>query len=202
MPTYKLTDKIRQAIITDLTGGATQTECAHKYKLDVATIHVLSGQAQNIKKQVFQAHMASTADRVANVCQDMLAIIENGIKALTPDKVAAQSPAAIATTIAILTDKRQLLSGGATINIQEVEGGKEDLLNAMRKTSDTKAQTSQTSATTGNVGTGIIKKALKNQAVIGLSSDNKDYVKLPIQVDSNGIGIEQAEGSVGETTIH
>ena len=58
--------------------------------------------------------------------------MEYCIEALTPEVIKQQSGAAIATTLGILTDKRQLLTGGFTDNVQIKVSTKDSALKALQ----------------------------------------------------------------------
>lgn len=59
--------------------------------------------------------------------------IESAMQALTPEKIKNQTAAGIATTLAILVDKRALLSGQATDIVQVQVSDGDAVLEALRK---------------------------------------------------------------------
>ena len=130
----KLSEKKKALAIKTLALGHTVQEAEKLSGINHCTINEeLSRQAETIKKEIQKEFAEDTAADINQLAKDMLSVIKSAVKSLTPGKVESQSGAAIATTMGILVDKMQLLTGGATENVQISAGPKsEDFLQKLR----------------------------------------------------------------------
>lgn len=127
----QITLKQREIIVKSLAEGKTLREAGKLSGTSTTAVSGLRSQSDIIKKEVEKELRESLGDSIKDLAKSFLNIAHLSAQALTKEKIERQSGAAIATTAAIMVDKFQLLTGGATENIQAVESNKDTLLQEM-----------------------------------------------------------------------
>jgi hypothetical protein len=127
----KITAEQRKIAVKGLSEGKTLRAIHAESGIPLSTIDCnkeIKAQSEIIKKEIQEEWNRDTADRIKNVAKGLLSSIESSVEVLTKEKIEAQSGAAIATTMGIMVDKMQLLTGGVTDNIQVVSGNRDEIL--------------------------------------------------------------------------
>jgi len=123
----KITEEQRQKAITALAEGKTTRQAAKIANISTATVSdAFSAEANALKKEVRAAFEAETGDRIKKLSKSLLNIAEMGVQAITQEALNKQSGAANSVTIGTVIDKMQLLTGGATENVQITAGPRSD----------------------------------------------------------------------------
>ena len=158
--------KKRQAL-TILANGGTQRQAEKATGINHTTLsEELSPQVERLKKDIAEDFHADTAGRIVTLSKRLLEIVESGGEVLTKDVIKNQSGAAIATTMGILIDKMQLLTGGVTENVQISAGPKsDDFLKKLQEKSRRieSAKIIEAETITDNIITDISKNSLNNE---------------------------------------
>ena len=128
----KIDEKKKRKVVAALAEGKTEKVAAREAGVAPSTAHEFQSVASEIKKQVRTEWERDTKDRISALSKRLLSVVESAAESLTPEKIAACSPAAIATVLGIVTDKMQLLTGGATENFQLNFTGKQQTLEFLR----------------------------------------------------------------------
>jgi hypothetical protein len=132
----KLTEEQKNIVIKSLASGATRRQAGKAGKVSHAINESLITESDIIKKKVHNKIVDELVQDNKDIIDGLYRIQRDAITALTADKIGKQSGAAIATTLAIACDKAQLLTGGATENVNISTGEKSKLIDfAMRKES-------------------------------------------------------------------
>jgi hypothetical protein len=129
----KIPEAQRTLAIQQLANRETERSIASSTGINRTSLQALKPEANQLKKDIAADFHVDTAERISSLAKKMLSIVESGAEVLTEDVIKAQSGAAIATTMGILVDKMQLLTGGATENVQISAGPKaQDFLQKLK----------------------------------------------------------------------
>ena len=118
----KITEAQKKIAKVALIAGKSTREAGQLAGISHEAAHGLFTEVDGLKKELRADFEAETGDRIKKLAKDLLDIAERSGAALTDDKIKGQSGAAIATTLGIVLDKMQLLTGGATENVQITAG--------------------------------------------------------------------------------
>lgn len=132
----KITEKQKNIIIKSLASGASHNAAAKQAGVCRQTVDKdlsLLTKSSNIKKEVQEQIKNELVQDNKDIIEGLYRIQRDAIKGLTAEKINSQSGAAIATTLAIACDKAQLLTGGATENINLNTGDKHKMLDFLGK---------------------------------------------------------------------
>jgi hypothetical protein len=110
----KITEAKKKQVIISLAQGQTIRQAAKQAGIGRSSAAGLKPQADIIKKTVSDKLVDSIVNDSVAMVNAMRKPIMDAIKAITPEAIAKQSASANATSAAILIDKIQLLTGGAT----------------------------------------------------------------------------------------
>jgi len=127
----KLTTKQKNNIIKSLASGVSQRSVAKMHGVTASAIcqkKSLINRSNIIKKKTEEALESEIVGNNVELVKAMREPALQAIKAITADAMHKQSASANATTAAILIDKIQLLTGGATENISIGTGEKSKLI--------------------------------------------------------------------------
>ena len=157
----------KQKAINLLAAGETIKNTAKTAGINQETVrNELVPQANALKKDIAEDFHADTAGRIVTLSKRLLEIVESGGEVLTKEVIKNQSGAAIATTMGILIDKMQLLTGGVTENVQISAGPKsDDFLKKLQAKSRRieSAKIIEAETITDNIITDISKNSLNNE---------------------------------------
>ena len=135
-----MTEKEKRQAVQLMASGASQNKTAKILNVSQSSLCVktdLKIESDNIKKQLIQQWTKETATRINDVSKDLLKIIEQSAKEI-PARLKDCTAPQVALVMGICADKMQLLTGGATSNIQVDFKDDADVLMFLKHGNDSK----------------------------------------------------------------
>ena len=115
----KITEAQKRIAIKALTMGQTQKQAAKAAGISQQSISKDKSymvESSCVKKEIQEKLKKELVDDLSDVVKGMDRVIRDVLGCLTKDVIAKASPAALATIAGIMTDKRQILTGGVADN--------------------------------------------------------------------------------------
>ena len=133
----RLTTKQKNIVIKALAEGATQRDAAKRAGISQATLSTnkpLLIRASQTKKEIEQKFDSETKNELGQLAKDLLSVTKDSVKILlNSDKLKKGSAPQIAMVMGTAFDKMQLLTGGATENVNLTTGEKDKLIDFISK---------------------------------------------------------------------
>jgi hypothetical protein len=130
----KINENQKKIAITALVEGQTQSEAGKRAGLSHQLPDDVLREAEVLKKELHEGFTKDTGKRIENLAKRLLAIAETCAEGITPEALLKQNGYGVLLTAAIAIDKMQLLTGGATENVQVSAGpGADDFLKKLKE---------------------------------------------------------------------
>jgi hypothetical protein len=160
----RMTSKQKHIIIKTLAEGGTQRSAAKAAKVSQQSVSAKTSlivESGIIKKEAHEAIKNEIIDDTKNTINGLEGIIKSCVSAITPDAILKQSAAANGLLLAQMIDKKQLLTGGATENINIAAGEKSKLIDIVMKKESANNKSNATIIIDNKPETGNIDVKLK-----------------------------------------
>jgi hypothetical protein len=135
----KITEAQKQEAIKLLSAGNSLRYVEKKTGISKATLNSKKNgiwtEADKTKSETSANFKENNTERIKDLASGMLDVVIKCQQHLSVANFKDQSPASIATVAGIMTDKMQLLTGGATENVQILAGDKSALIKKMTEES-------------------------------------------------------------------
>ena len=162
----KITEDQRKIQLNALLKGKTTRQAGQ----EAGTSHVINEEllteAYKLKKAIREDFSKDAAERIKELAKSMLSVVERAVYKLDDNTLSQCSGPQLALIAGIATDKMQLLTGGATENVQISAGPKsDDFLKKLQAKSRRieSAKITEAETITDNIITDISKNSLNNE---------------------------------------
>jgi hypothetical protein len=129
----KLTENTKDKAIKLLAQGVRVRDIQKETGIGKDSIYGLKTEADIIKKANHKKMIETETESIQVLCKGLLRVSKDAVKALTAEKIGAQTGAAIATTLGIAIDKLQLITGGMIPDTNTHYGEKQKMIDFLRQ---------------------------------------------------------------------